>query len=926
MAGAELIDGAILKILSGVQSGVEVSLLPGQYGLGSGPDDDIQIIDVSLAPGHLELRISHAGIQIRAAAGPVRTANGVVLDVNSDWQEIEPLDVLTAGTTRLALGPSSALWTSIADAEVEADRPQAPVAARRRPLHTLALPVLALALVTAIAVWYLNTGDMARPGAGESDLAGLEQVRAALSTLPFARDLAVVQQVDGVITVTGYVDTQAERRAAVGAIGAARAGAHPRIWVLEAMRQEIEGLIAAKGRNLSFDVSRKGAVTLDGRIPDDREAETFVMTVREAVPGVSSVDSRLRTPSTLLEQVNALADSSQIRPWVLLRLDDGVIEATGSVPVEKIDAWSGFLQVYARRFAADIGLRSFVRLQDVTRVAAELPVPAISANAVMIGVPSATSADVVLDVARVQRGDFAPKDVLVDAERPAAKTNSNLPLASGNVGTLVRPLTTNAGPGEHEATGDGSQNPSVDRPVEPQVSDLGVVLPAIVGTQVASGDEPQQNARKATGDGSQDSSADRPVEPQASDLGVVLRAIAGTQAASGDQPQQNARKATGGGSQNFSADKPVEPQASDLGAVLRAIAGTQVASGDQPQQMSQPSREAAMQLSGNDGAVSARGTIGEASSENSQSSLEIVLPSANSGNGSNAAVEVSGGNSQPVPVLPRNAARQPSGSVSLSGNVTPSFPSPITDEAAAAVLPASAPARHLTLSDSTRLLLQQWRDDRLPSVSGAQLLLNALQRLSAMLQDRPDDVTPPSRLARQKLHDQYLPAQGLQGHSGHDTCWPGAALGPDDAMTAVFWLDILSVGRTLSLSSFEPRFQLVIMEAAINPRRTMQCVIDAYQGGTVAAQSVFLREIGRNPAFIRFIVRDIAPHTLDISGAGPGAPSRFIQTRSGEKIHEGAAPDIASRLLLVGELGAVLEVANGLAVAIYGGELAWILE
>ncbi|MFC0217417.1 FHA domain-containing protein [Pseudochelatococcus lubricantis] len=834
MAGAELIDGAILKILSGVQSGVEVSLLPGQYGLGSGPDDDIQIIDVSLAPGHLELRISHAGIQIRAAAGPVRTANGVVLDVNSDWQEIEPLDVLTAGTTRLALGPASALWTSIADAEVEVDRPQASVAARRRPLRTLALSVLALALVTAIALWYLNTGDMARPGAGESDLAGLEQVRAALSTLPFARDLAVVQQVDGVIIVTGYVDTQAERRAAVGAIGAARAGAHPRIWVLEAMRQEIEGLIAAKGRNLSFDVSRKGAVTLDGQIPDDREAETFVMTVRDAVPGVSSVDSRLRTPSTLLEQVNALADSSQIRPWVLLRLDDGVIEATGSVPVEKIDAWSGFLQVYARRFAADIGLRSFVRLQDVTRVAAELPVPAISANAIMIGVPSATSADVVLDVARVQRGDFAPKDVLVDAERPAAKTNSNLPLASGNAGTPVPPLATNAEPDKHEEAGDGSEH--------------------------------------------------------------------------------------------LAADKPVETQASDLGAVLRAIAGTQVAPGDQSQQMSQPAREAAMQLSGNDGAVSARGTIGEASSENSQSSLEIVLPSANSGNGSNAVVEVSGGNSQQVPVLPRNAARQPSGSVSLSGNVTPSFPSPITDEAAAAVLPASAPARHLTLSDSTRLLLQQWRDDRLPSVSGAQLLLNALQRLSAMLQGRPDDVTPPSRLARQKLHDQYLPAQGLQSHSGHDTCWPGAALGPDDAMTAIFWLDILSVGRTLSLSSFEPRFQLVIMEAAINPRRTMQCVIDVYQGGTVAAQSVFLREIGRNPAFIRFIVRDIAPHTLDISGAGPGAPSRFIQTRSGEKIHEGAAPDIASRLLLVGELGAVLEVANGLAVAIYGGELAWILE
>src|SRR5262249_24606756 len=130
----------ILKILSGVQSGVEVSLASGQYSLGSGNDDDIQIIDVSLKAGHLKLRISPGKVEISAASGSLRTVNGIVLDADSDFQELEPLDVITAGTTRFALGPPTALWASITEID-KAEQPAAP-ARKRKPKPVAAGPAV----------------------------------------------------------------------------------------------------------------------------------------------------------------------------------------------------------------------------------------------------------------------------------------------------------------------------------------------------------------------------------------------------------------------------------------------------------------------------------------------------------------------------------------------------------------------------------------------------------------------------------------------------------------------------------------------------------------------------------------------------------------------------------------------------------------
>ena len=101
-----------------------------------------------------------------------------------------------------------------------------------------------------------------------------------------------------------------------------------------------------------------GLLTLEGVILNEARAARFVELVKGRVLGLSGVESKIRTATVLLNEIERLADTAQIRSFVLLRIADDLIEATGAIPAEKVDAFVGFLQSYARRFARDTPVRS----------------------------------------------------------------------------------------------------------------------------------------------------------------------------------------------------------------------------------------------------------------------------------------------------------------------------------------------------------------------------------------------------------------------------------------------------------------------------------------------------------------------------------------------------------------------------------------
>ncbi|MEJ1160523.1 FHA domain-containing protein [Prosthecomicrobium sp. N25] len=437
----------ILKVLSGLQTGAEVSLVAGEYGVGSGPDDDLQFVDVSLKPGHARLRVAAGKIQVSGRAGSLKTSNGLVVAAGSDdWQEIEPLEVVTAGTTRFALGPPTANWATITDAEdigptdPLARRAGAAAAKARSPAETeagwsrLAGPLVAVLVAAGLgAAWYtfgMDGASRARVAETRSDQ---EIVRAALDQFPFGRPVEVRREVDGTLYANGYVETAAERRALTAALEKTGVPVHARLWVLTSLRQEVDNLVASRRLKLQANLTKSGDLSLEGVVLSQDAADRVVSLVRDTVFGLKTVESRIRTAPVLLKDVERLARQSQIDGSVLFRLDADLIEATGFVTLDKVDAWVGFLQAYGQRFAADIGLRSFVQLQGNPgrNLVAD---PRMAQRGITIG-PQA-SGDTSLDLDRLRQGLFDLSDVFVGLR----KTSQPAPGAAEAAADAARPV------------------------------------------------------------------------------------------------------------------------------------------------------------------------------------------------------------------------------------------------------------------------------------------------------------------------------------------------------------------------------------------------------------------------------------------------------------------------------------------------------
>ncbi|EHS52676.1 hypothetical protein PDO_4654 [Rhizobium sp. PDO1-076] len=171
---------------------------------------------------------------------------------------------------------------------------------------------------------------------------------------------------------------------------------------------------------------------------------------------------------------------------------------------------------------------------------------------------------------------------------------------------------------------------------------------------------------------------------------------------------------------------------------------------------------------------------------------------------------------------------------------------------------------------------------------------------------------------------RYLPLI-LSPIETSDLCWAGSGLHIADVPAILFWLDYLSLSQTVSLIDFERPNQLMLLEAALNPDRTRQCAkkLADQTGIHLDAISSYLRETEHNPFFVRYLVRDFATSELDVAGVMLRDNDRFIQTDSGAKIREGSSPNLKSKLISIGSLGALLQQEDAVAPLIYSESLTW---
>lgn len=828
MADNQPTERVVLKILNGTQSGSEVALANGEYLLGSGPDDDIQFIDVSLKPGFARLKLAAGTIYIRGGTGSLTTRSGLKSEAGSaDWQEIQPLDTITAGTTRFALGLASAQWATIAQENAPLSRPAkagGKSAKRGRPeakraRHPVAMTLLGLAVAGLLALRWLSPESISWIAPLSGGPADLELARNALRPFVFADALALRQEVDGTIYLSGFVNGNVERRAVQGAIEKTGVPVRMRIGVLEILRNELDNLIAAEKVSVKGTVTPAGIAVLEGAILDPGKASVFVSRITGDLVGIASVDSQIKTAPMLLADVEKLARISQIDTKVVFRLDKDVVEANGIIGIDKIDAWVGFLQSYSRRFGALIGLRSYVQLQNA---AGDL-MPAPQANGgiapILIGPQSARPGknDVLLDLDKLRRGQFDLVDVL-------ARGEAGLSGPAGPVQAVSVPVRL-------------ADSPAALAPATRALVQPAVLLPPGV---------------------------------------AALQSAQFLVPAAGGLPYSQSAQPAGA---NVSDPPPV--------AVLSPASSAAVGGNPLPAPAGPAFLRGATAMPGVAAVDSAK------PKKKFRTGLELPNPALSPA-------------SPPATAPP---AMAPADGSTASG--------PAPD-------PSSGPGYDAHgLMETVSLLFQSWRRGNLrtskkPEDQSVDQALNLL----AISQLNLPAGTVLTEADKGRFVKAYLPLfSSSPAPDAGSLCRGGVHVTRDNIPVALAWLDILSTTDALSLKSFSQEQQEFILEVALSPDMAAGCV-----RGTLAEKlannSLYLEEARRNPDFVNFVGRDLPKTDLGVSGINLSG-TRFISTRSGDKMREGSAPDGESRVALVGELGVAVRIRTGYGLNVYGPGLNW---
>lgn len=156
------------------------------------------------------------------------------------------------------------------------------------------------------------------------------------------------------------------------------------------------------------------------------------------------------------------------------------------------------------------------------------------------------------------------------------------------------------------------------------------------------------------------------------------------------------------------------------------------------------------------------------------------------------------------------------------------------------------------------------------------------------------------------------------------SCWQGARLTPGMLPTALLLLDALSVSSDSDVTGLTPDVREVVMETALSPDRVKACLRETGTafGAMVGGSSTFLSETARNPDFVEFLFRNVPAAQLPLAGANL-AGERYVELADGRKLGEGAAPDITSRIMSIGDLGILLRTAEGTRIQLYGSTLGW---
>jgi hypothetical protein len=861
----------IFKILNGPQNGVEVALEAGEYSIGSDREDDLQITDVALSAKHGRLRIADGRISISADSGAISTSTGLVLNAGeAGWHDIDQLDVVTLGATRFAVGKASANWAGLlASNTANAPAEKAVRTEGRALLHSgrlvrFGLPALALIILAGFLTIALSSPQSSISSLiKRNSVSDVELVRTAIAKLPFGAQVKVREEVDGSIFASGYVDSLVQRRAVNDAVAGTGVQVRMRLWARDVVRNEVASLIDVRRLPLTFDLTPDGHIVLKGRELDKAKVDELSALISQQVVGVSGVRSEVVTAENVLENVRELARRAKVGEGVLFRLaslDNGgqLIEATGAIRNDQIDAWLGFLKSYASTVADFMALRSYVGIEGQT-VIVNNTTPAVPGSTDAVAAKDKTADAVPLILASEKTapdafGRRVPLDMFLNNQTSYEKLLDAVAPASSETETLKKERKT-ADPAKLDA----ATPPAKDK----QSTDTNTTS---VDTSVDAGLKAE-----ITPEGTPDSVLETPVDatptatrPSDSSLMQLLGVSATADLVTGDEETAIA-----------------VPQ-----IVTRPVATKDVE--DRPK--ADPSSPETAEDSASPDAVSEP----EKTAVTEDTSADVEKTAATT-------VDASETDRRPSDTSSDSLA---------SKVVTP----PILDVAQSMQSDEGQKAAR-QLQDATTAILKLNKSAKLNDLLGTERgkdVQKALDRISRTVKQ--------AATLRPLIAERARPQEA-------GACWEGSNITPDVLPTLIFWLDLLSISEKVSIDDLFIDNYGLLLEAGLSPDRVRDCLLRQPDPALakLATSSIYLEEVGRNPDFIRFLLRSAPSYSLALAGANTTG-ARYIQLDNGDTLTEGEAPSLDSRIASIGDLGVLVRVPNGYKAEVYPKSMPWMIR
>ncbi|MEM8597756.1 MAG: type III secretion system inner membrane ring subunit SctD [Pseudomonadota bacterium] len=875
----------VLKVLGGTQAGVEVALPAGEYTIGGADDDDLKLIDVSLKPGHLRLKVGDEGVFLAGGAGnafvAVQGDQSVEIEPGDDaWQPLEPLAKVTLGATTFAVGAPDAAWSKVLTRPETTEkgrgrRRRSEARGGRRSLVSRVLIAAPYLAVIGLLGWFAMDGsDFTRSDAGvptaEEQIAAVEQ---AVRQFDFAADVAIDREVDGIFNVAGYVGTSAERRAVSQALARTGAVYRDRVFARDTIVRDADSLLAAEGYGdiLSVGMQQNGTLEIEGILLDPVRVASLVELVRTDVPGPSDVISVVRTVESFLTETRELASVSGIDGTVIIQEVDTMLEATGIIMPADIDAWVGFLQAYSRRIAPYVAMRSFVQL----------------------GVPGAT---VVAGTERTGRpvivGDapLAQVDALDPNQLSLGEVDPRALFATPEVGTVAEDDEMAA------VLGFMAAEHGIAETVFFEVQD---------GVVVARGTIFPQNAAgwiTFLADFGERFGADMALRSHvqfatATSLDEASRIVEANRNRDADQPILYVSPGT---ARHAEEGDRVVP----FGSFLTGQVGVEDIFTDLDEagveRLRRLARAVGIELP-QGGRAGGAGAIpgGIAALRSGGGGVQTGEdPQADSFNVAGFQRGADGADGE-GPNIDWVALRDRRANETLRDLLDAAIASRGGEEGAAA--------------DG----MAEGTDENDAAVG------RLLDELSVSWSENIEGETPEER---QEMLSTFLRLFIGKRHA-EIPCWENASVTRDNLATALIWLDLLHLAADGGIKEMAPRDQLLLAEAALNPRKLKRCVVSFPEedGDLLLEGSVYLQDAESDPRVASRVLGPISQADVPILGVTT-AGQRTITLVSGERLREGATGAQGSKLLAIGELGALFGTPGGLAVALYGNDLSWRVD